>query len=416
MKNIAVRPNILIKFILIFCFIIPFYEAFGIEPSTPNPSDTSPSLKWTSNSVKLSFTEMLDMFLIEQGLKQNLSISTLREAFNDVSYQTTAKQYITPASGPKAKKNWLRYRQNTMNPIRIKAGKKFWLEHQKYLMDLEQSTGIPSAIVVGILGVETIYGQNMGNFPVRDVLATLAFDYPNSPNKVERSQMFSEQLADLIQYCARVSADDQGDQFKTCLVQPGSFAGAIGMPQFMPSSIVKYAKDGDMDSKIDLRNNSFDAMASIANFMLQHGWVIGQPILLPINKEPEVLDKIQKIADGDPHPKWTLDQLKAQKIIQNIPQSMSPQDLALIVDLPLIDAKGKESIQYWVGLKNFEVITQYNRSFFYAMAVTEFGYSVANLVDPHQTNPLQVPIGDEIKQEKPRSTNNDRRDRKQQKR
>jgi membrane-bound lytic murein transglycosylase B len=367
-------------------------------------------------SIKLSQSQMLDMFLIEVSLRKNLSLQKLREAFVDVTPQLTAKQYITPPVGSRAKKNWLKYRQNALDPIRIEAGQKFWLANQEELIRIENTTGVPAALIVGILGIETNYGKNMGRFPVRDVLVTLAFDYPDTPNRIARSQMFNEQLSDLITFCSPTGLIDNPIQFKTCLTQPSSFAGAIGMPQFMPTSLLKFAKDGDKDGLIDLRNSASDTMASIANFLLQHGWMVNQPILIPVKTGTETLDTIRRIADGDPNPKWTLSQLKTMKIIDKIPSSNQAEDLALIVDLPIIDTKGIESVTYWVGLKNFEVITQYNRSFFYAMAVTEFGYTVASNLNPEQKNPVNRETLNSVKQEKPQSTNNDHPGHKRQKR
>lgn len=367
-------------------------------------------------SVKLSQSQILDLFLIEISLKRNLSLEKLREAFIDVIPQLTAKQYIAPPVGARAKKNWLKYQQNALDPIRIKTGQQFWLANQEELIRLENATGVPAALIVGILGIETIYGKNMGRFPVRDVLVTLAFDYPDTPNRVARSQMFKEQLADLITFCSPSGQIDNPIQFKACLTQSSSFAGAIGMPQFMPTSLLKFAKDGDKDGLVDLRNSASDAMASIANFLVQHGWVSNQPILIPVKTSSDTLDTIRRIADGDPNPKWTLAQLKTMKIIETIPSSTRADDLALIVDLPIIDSKGIESVTYWIGLKNFEVITQYNRSFFYAMAVTEFGYQVASNFNPEQKNPARGETLNSFKQEKPPSTNNDRLGHKRQKR
>ncbi len=400
-------------FILALSLAGIFNHAFAQGTADLKQKNSSDALETV---IKLSPSQMLDLFLIEVSLRKNLPLEKLREAFVDVTLQLTAKQYITPSVGPRAKKNWLKYRQNAMDPTRIQAGQKFWLANQEELIQLENITGVPAALIVGILGIETIYGKNMGRFPVRDVLVTLAFDYPDTPNRFARSQMFNEQLSDLITWCSPTGQIDSIIQFKACLTQPSSFAGAIGMPQFMPTSLVKFAKDGDKDGLIDLRNSTSDAMASIANFLLQHGWVVNQPILIPVKTSSDTFDTIRRIADGDPNPKWTLSQLKTMKIIDRIPSSSQAEDLALIVDLPIIDTKGVESITYWVGLKNFEVITQYNRSFFYAMAVTEFGYTVAGNFNPEQKNPVNRETLNSVKQEKPQSINNDHPGHKRQKR
>jgi membrane-bound lytic murein transglycosylase B len=355
--------------------------------------------------LTLSKEQALDFFLIELSIRENLPLETLREAFRDVKTQTIAKQYMVPSTTGKKRKNWLSYRANVMNTTRLNAGKQFLLEHQAFLKQLEDKSGIPISIVVGILGVETIYGRNMGSFTVRDVLTTFAFDYPPTVNQRSRQSMFKEQLRAHILNCA----DTQGpaiisaEVLQACLMQEGSFAGAIGMPQFMPSSIRQFAQDGNGDGKIDLRNTPEDAMQSIAQFLLAHGWKKGEPIYLPISSEMQTSPIVKKLADGDPNPKFTLGELKNQKIISSWPNSLKDTSPALIVDLPRIEKDGSEKTDYLVGLKNFEVITQYNRSFFYAMSVTEFGEAVVH----------NEGITQKVKLGKSQSTNNGRRGHKQ---
>jgi len=336
----------------------------------------------SSNSEMLSLSkeQALDLFLIEMAMRENLSVETLREAFREMKWQTTARQYMVPSGSTPPRKNWSAYRANVMNQIRLDAGKKFLQEHHLFLDQLEKETGVPSSIVVGILGVETVYGRNMGTFPVRDVLATFAFDYPKSPNQASRSAMFKEQLYDHVLNCLSKTDRSMPDltKFKSCLVQDGSFAGAMGMPQFMPTSIRKFAKDGDGDGLIDLRKSPKDAMQSIAHFLKGHGWKTGEPIYLPISAEMQTNAIVKELADGDPNPKYYLGDLKNKKVINRWPAPMHDMSPALIVDLPSVSKNGEDSIEYLVGLTNFEVITQYNRSFFYAMSVTEFGQAVIN--------------------------------------
>jgi len=358
------------KLLLIFSL---FLSAFSYAQNQDSQSSSSaiPSL---------SKEQALDFFLIEMAMRENLSVDTLRDVFRDMKWQTTARQYMVPSGSTPARKNWSAYRANVMNQIRLDAGKKFLQEHHLFLDQLEKETGVPSSIVVGILGVETVYGRNMGSFPVRDVLATFAFDYPKSPNQVSRSAMFKEQLNDHVLNC--LSKIDQSSidvsKLKSCLVQEGSFAGAMGMPQFMPTSIRKFAKDGDGDGIIDLRKSPRDAMQSIANFLKGHGWKTGEAIYLPISAEMQNSAIVKELADGDPNPKYNLGDLKNKKVITKWPSPMNETSPALIVDLPSISKNGEDSIEYLVGLTNFEVITEYNRSFFYAMSVTEFGQAVIN--------------------------------------
>ena len=361
-------------------FIFKVLLIFSLFLSALSYAQNQDSQSSSSTMPSLSKEQALDFFLIEIAIRENLPVETLREAFRDMKWQTTARQYMVPSSSSPPRKNWSAYRANVMNQIRLDAGKKFLQEHHLFLDQLEKETGVPSSMVVGILGVETVYGRNMGSFPVRDVLATFAFDYPKSPNQTSRSAMFKEQLNDHVLNC--LSKIDQSSidlsKFKSCLVQEGSFAGAMGMPQFMPTSIRKFAKDGDGDGLIDLRKSPKDAMQSIASFLKGHGWKTGEAIYLPISGEMQTSAVVKELADGDPNAKYNLGDLKNKKVITKWPTQMNEKSPALIVDLPSISKNGEDYIEYLVGLTNFEVITQYNRSFFYAMSVTEFGQDVIN--------------------------------------
>ena len=367
--------------------------ALNLTTASLSHAQIKPSLDLSLDSstpVILSKEQALDFFLIELSIRENLSIETLREAFRDVKSQPIARQYMAPPSGSKGRKNWLSYRSNVMNTIRLDAGKRFLQEHHEFLLQLEKTSGVPMSIVVGILGVETVYGRNMGSFPVRDVLTTFAFDYPPSPNRAGREAMFKEQLRDHILNCIDTLnlIPVSSELLRACLIQEGSFAGAIGMPQFMPSSIRRFAQDGNGDGKIDLRKSPEDAMQSIAQFLLAHGWKKGEPIYLPISSEMQDSTIVKELADGDPNPKFNLRELKNQKIITNWPSTLDENSPALIVDLPRIEKDGSSKVDYLVGLRNFEVITQYNRSFFYAMSVTEFGQAVIqNGVSAKNTKP-----------------------------
>ena len=302
--------------------------------------------------------------MIEFAIRENVSIELLRDVFHDMKWQSVARQYMVPSSSGPSKKNWASYLSNVMSPTRITAGKKFLEEHHTFLNQLEKDTGVPISVIVGILGVETVYGRNMGSFSVKDVLSTFAFDYPPSPNQTSRSAMFREQLYDHLLNCLPYDKSNiEINNFKICLNQEGSFAGAIGMPQFM------------------------------------HGWKTGEPIYLNIDSSMQNSSAVKDFADGDPNPKFNLGEFKNKKIISQIPSPLNENSPALIIDLPSISKKGEVSTEYAVGLKNFEVITQYNRSFFYAMSVTEFGQAVVQNKEKSKNT----------KQEKRQSTNNGRR-------
>jgi membrane-bound lytic murein transglycosylase B len=269
-------------------------------------------------------------------------------------------------------KNWKVYRSRFVEPKRLAAGQQFWKKHRTFIDATANKTGVPAEVIVSIIGVETIYGKHMGGFSVRDTLITLGFDYPNTPNRSSRETLFKNQLEDLILLCR--AENREVTPFKKCLNQLGSYAGAIGLPQFMPGSIRRFAVDGNNDGRIDLRNSPEDAIASVANFLKAHGWVTGEPIYLDIQSNEEVIDLAKKLADGEPKAKLKLGDLTKD---QMIPKTELPDTTpSLVVDLPSPDGNGGTEVKYVVGLRNFIAICDYNRSFFYAQSVAEFAQAL----------------------------------------
>ncbi len=326
----------------------------------------------------------LEQFIGQLAQKQEIPLSTLEASFADVKTISSIRKLVLPPSGS-FKKNWLAYRKRFIEPVRLKAGKAFWEQNEAFLSKVEQESGVPAEVIVSIIGIETIYGRQTGNFRVKDVLSTLAFSYPDTPNKTAREQLFKDQLQDLILLCwseaggqlpAKNSAQGViSSRFNACLNQNSSYAGAIGLPQFMPSSIRRFAVDGDGDGRIDLRQSPKDAIASVANFMRKHGWQPGMPIYFTIPDSGA--DAARALADGEPQLKHTVQELiekgiltKAQGDLQR--GGVEPQSKALIVDLPYPDKDGSDQVRYVVGLDNFLSIVQYNRSYFYAQSVAEF--------------------------------------------
>ena len=372
----------LIRFLKLFPLTLTFLLLACSTPS-PRVSDSvdtgSPDL--ISQAI---LAQNLDLFITQVSQAQDIPPAFIESGFVDTKTIPSIRKLVLPPSGT-FKKNWAVYRQRFIEPIRLKAGKAFWDQNEAYLSQVAQDSGVPAEVIVAIIGIETIYGRQTGNFRVKDVLSTLAFNYPDTPNKAVREQLFKDEIKSLILLCwtqaggqLPANHSTQGvnaNLFNACLNQNSSYAGAIGLPQFMPSSIRSYAVDGDGDGQIDLRQSSRDAIASVANFLKQQGWQPGMPIYFAIPES--AFAQASLIADGEPQLKYSVQTLIDQGILTPAQGDLqaggvSPQSKALIVDLPYTDKDGADKVRYVVGLNNFLTIVQYNRSYFYAQSVAEF--------------------------------------------
>jgi membrane-bound lytic murein transglycosylase B len=253
------------------------------------------------------------------------------------------------------KRSWRVYRSRFVEPIRIRAGLRFWQENAAALQRAEAATGVDAQAIVGILGVETIYGRDMGNFRVLDALATLSFDY------LRRAEYFREELGEFLLF-----ADTNRVAPEQVL---GSFAGAMGLAQFMPSSMRKHAVDFDGDGVIDLRNSATDAIGSVARYLADYGWEPGLPIASPARIARS--DQLPELLAQGPQATWSVDDIMARGVSAHLP--LPEHARLLLVDLPT----GIEVPEYRIGTANFYAITRYNRSFFYAAAVQDLGAAVA---------------------------------------
>ena len=334
------------------------------QSSTPNQSDTPAESVGQAESIN---ADSLQTFLEKVSKNHQIPLSDLKRAFEDTKAIPSIKKLVMPPP-PGFQKNWKVYRSRFVEPRRLAAGQKFWATHRSFIEKTEKETGVPAEIIVSIIGVETNYGRHMGGFSVRDTLSTLGFDYPNTPNRIARETLFKNQLEDLILLCW--SENRQAKPFKTCLNQTGSYAGAIGLPQFMPGSIRRFAVDGNKDGKIDLRNSPEDAIASVANFLKVHGWVQDEPIYFEIESNQTAQDNAARLADGEPKAKLQLGDLVNQGLLKQ--SSLPANTPSLIVDLPSPGNNGGTEVRYVIGLRNFLAICDYNRSFFYAQSVAEF--------------------------------------------
>ena len=253
---------------------------------------------------------------------------------------------------------WWQYREQFLTNKRIDEGARFMIEHRERLEKVRRATGVAPEYVVAIIGVETFYGRVTGKHRVLDALATLAFDYP------PRASFFRSELAQFIKLTKEEGIDP--------LTAMGSYAGAMGAGQFMPSSFRRYAVDGSADSKRNLFADWDDIIARVANYFKEHGWVAGAPVLAEAVVQPDA----PVTADaGNLALNETVAGLKAKGV--EFDPARQPEDAKAL----LIPAEGPDGIAYRVGFKNFEVITRYNRSVRYAMAVHDLATTIADRVD-----------------------------------
>ena len=367
------KPLVLAKLSLTCGITALVLSACSTLPSKQS-EQKSDSNQVTNND---NFTELekkpdsLAPFLEKVSQDHGIPLKDLQLAFDDAKTIPSIKKLVMPPPVG-FQKNWKVYRSRFVEPKRLAAGQQFWKKHRTFIDATANKTGVPAEVIVSIIGVETIYGKHMGGFSVRDTLITLGFDYPNTPNRSSRETLFKNQLEDLILLCR--AENREATPFKKCLNQLGSYAGAIGLPQFMPGSIRRFAVDGNNDGRIDLRNSPEDAIASVANFLKAHGWVTGEPIYLDIQSNEEVIDLAKKLADGEPKAKLKLGDLTKDQVI--LKTELPDTTPSLVVDLPSPDGNGGTEVKYVVGLRNFIAICDYNRSFFYAQSVAEFAQAL----------------------------------------
>lgn len=270
---------------------------------------------------------------------------------------------VLPATSPTAR-NWATYRDRFVEPKRIRAGVRFWQTHRSALDRAEREYGVPAEVIVSVIGIETLYGQHTGTFRVIDALATLAFHFPSAHPRAEaRQAFFKSELAQFLQLTSRSGADPLAIQ--------GSFAGAMGLPQFMPSSWARYAIDFDGDGRIDLFGSPSDAIGSVANYFKAFKWQPGMPTHYPVTLTPGQTDMASLMAP-DILPTFSVDSFTAKGAALTGAALQHPGPLALIELL-----NGHDAPSYVAGTENFYAITRYNWSSFYAMAVIELAEAVA---------------------------------------
>lgn len=247
---------------------------------------------------------------------------------------------------PPGERSWEAYRATFVTERHIGRGLEFWRAQAAALGRATRDYGVPEEVIVAILGVETFYGRHTGKWRVVDALSTLAFDYP------PRAEFFRKELENYLVLAREANLDVFSVQ--------GSYAGAIGIPQFMPSSYLRYAVDFDGNGRTDLRASPADAIGSVGNFLKQHGWSAGAPVLAPASVQGEAW---RALANGEVDPRHTLAELKAAGVAA---QSDAPAEAkAALIEL----GTPQRATDWRLGFHNFWVLTRYNRSAFYASAV-----------------------------------------------
>jgi len=255
---------------------------------------------------------------------------------------------------------WTEYRGMLVNDGRIAAGVAFWKANRSALERAEREYGVPAEYIVAIIGVETLYGRNVGRWRVIDALATLAFDYP------PRADFFRDELVHYL-----LLARDEGIN----VFSPrGSYAGAFGLPQFMPGSARRYAVDFDGNGSIDLHRSAADAVGSVANFLKSHGWRTGDEVLL----EARVNGDGYRAYVTGLEPRASVAELARAGVEMAGPRERLAGEPAALIEL---ESPGQPS-EYRVGLQNFYVLTRYNRSAFYATAVSELAREIRKNLQP----------------------------------
>ncbi|MBC8026613.1 MAG: lytic murein transglycosylase B [Steroidobacteraceae bacterium] len=309
-----------------------------------------PVLASSDYLARADVRSFIDSMIEEHGIAS----ADLERIMAAVRYTPAAVRLIGPApsSAPSPARSYTRYRAKFLTPALVSAGSQFWSLHAEALARAEAEFGVPSEVILGILGVETSYGRNTGTFRAIDAIATIAFDGER------RQDYFRDELKELLLLARDTGIDP--------LAIKGSYAGAVGLPQFMPSSYRRYAVDFDGDGVIDLLRSPADAIGSIASYIKAFGWVVGEPPTAPVRlasgTEPVFVSGLERVHD--------VMEVQGKGVVFS--GQDPPAGLCSIFELP---TPGKPS-KFVAGFTNFEVVTRYNRSTFYASAVLELADAI----------------------------------------
>ncbi len=298
-------------------------------------------------------------FAAEVAERHGLPLAWIDAQLAQAQRLDAVRKLIMPPPAGTAK-NWAAYRARFIDAQRIGAGLAFWRDHEAWLQEAQDRWGVPADIVVAIIGVETFYGRVTGNFRIIDTLATLAFDFP--PGRKDRSAFFRSELEEFFVLCAREGSDP--------LAMKGSYAGAMGLPQFLPSSVNRFAVDMDGDGHINLQRNAADAIGSVAHYFASFGWQRDLPTHFEVAVPVDSTDRAVLLGP-DIVPSFSAAQFAQRGAV------LSEAGRAHTGPLALVELQnGGAAPSFVAGTQNFYVVTRYNWSSYYAMAVIELAAAV----------------------------------------
>ena len=287
----------------------------------------------------------IPLFIDQMVAHHQFKRDELVQVFQRAQFQQAV---IDAISKPSTIKPWLEYRSIFLNDKRISGGVQFWSQYSEALRLAENQYGVPQEIIVAVIGVETQYGRTSGKFSTLDALTTLAFGYP------KRAAFFRSELENFL----LLARDQEWELFKV----QGSYAGALGIPQFMPSSYRRHAVDFDNDDEIDLLFDPADAIGSVANYLQKYGWQSGEPVAVRVNVSDQAC--VGSTIEARSLTDWAAAGITPVKPVAEARPS-------LLLDFTV--AEGKE---FWLAFSNFQVITLYNNSIFYAMSVYQLAEAI----------------------------------------
>ena len=296
--------------------------------------------------------QLIDELTTQHGFERK----RVERWFSQARHSPAVERYMQPpiAFG---QRNWLDYRARYLDDTRVQLGAAFLSDHQRAMERAQREFGVPPEIIAAIIGIETHYGRITGNFRTLDALVTLSFDY------LRRAEYYRQQLVEFFLLVRDQNSDPTAIK--------GSFAGALGLPQFMPGSIRRYAVDFDGDGRVDLTNSAADAIGSVASFLAAHGWQRGSPIVFEAFTDEATVDALGRGIEAV----ITWSDALAAGVEGEIPLPLDAR--VLVIDLPIIKG-GEIDRLYRVGTTNFSALLHYNRSYFYASAVVELAQAIAH--------------------------------------